>query len=162
MNVTKFSGLENRVPSPFFSGTGKSGSVPIFSSMKKAKVLIGIFFMVTSFSSYAGESAEDTTMAQQIRISVVEPVLIAHSICVNTNDCISRSLMRYSVAGHISWRVYSLSSREVIDEIFSKLLVVTKGLPRNKTYAVYVYSEKEQDAGFFAKPIAQLIIQGDK
>lgn len=130
--------------------------------LKEVLILCALALFVASMNVNAGESAEDTSIAQQIRTSVIEPTLFAHNICANTNDCVRRSVMRYSVAGHISWRIYTLSDREVITEMFSKLLVATKALPRNKTYAIYVYREKEQDVGFFEKPIAQLLIQGDK
>lgn len=129
---------------------------------ERLHVLCALALIITPMSVNAGESGEDTSIAQQIRVSVIEPALFAHNICLNTNDCTHRDVMRYSVAGHISWRIYTLSDRDAIAEMFSKLLVITKALPRSKSYAIYVYREKEQDVGFFGKPIAQLLIQGEK
>lgn len=125
-------------------------------------ILCALALFVTSVSAYAGESGEDTSIAQQIRVSVIEPTLFAHKICFDTNDCNHRAVMRYSVAGQISWRVYILSDRDAIAEMFTKMLAIIKTLPSRKNYAIYIYSEKEQDVGFFVKPIAQLLIQGEK
>ncbi|MDP2142564.1 MAG: hypothetical protein Q8J80_00385 [Gallionella sp.] len=131
--------------------------------MNKLSVFVaGVFLLMTYASSYAGESAEDTVIAQKIRVMALEPVLFRHGICADTADCDRRSVMRFTVAGNVAWRIYGVKHRYVIYELLSKQLDFVSKLPRNKSYSLYIYREEERDVGFFEKPIAQQTIQGEK
>lgn len=123
--------------------------------------ILVLTLLVSPVFAYAGESATSTALAQKIRVAVVEPVLISHKICADTNDCDQRAVIRFSVAGQISWRIYGLSDSVVVNELFSKLLLLARKLPKNNKYAIYAYREPESEVGLFSKPIAQLIIQGE-
>ncbi|MDD2684575.1 MAG: hypothetical protein PHY62_00260 [Gallionella sp.] len=134
-------------------------ATPLLISPLIASV-IGLLSLTISLSGC--ELGGDTKLAQKIRVEVIYLTLIKHKICSDKNSCELTNLARYTVGDQISWRIYSTTDRQIINDMFSNMLAFTKQLPRNKTFSISIYSVSEQDAGFFDKPIAQLFIQGEQ
>jgi hypothetical protein len=120
----------------------------------------GVLCLAISLSGC--ESGGDNLLAQKIRVGVIEPTLIKHKICSDTNNCERRHVAMYFVSNGAAWQIYGTTNRPFINEVFANMLAFTKQLPRNKTFSISIYSVSEQDVGFFGKPIAQLIIQGEQ
>lgn len=129
-------------------------------SKSKLLVVIGLLCLTTFLSGC--ESGGDNQLAQKIRGGVIEPTLIKYKICSDTVSCERRHVAMYSVSNGAHWQIYRTENREFINEVFSNMLAFTKKLPRNKTFSISIFSISEQDRGFFDKPIAQLIIQGEQ
>lgn len=129
-------------------------------SISKLLVLIVLLSLTISLSGC--ESGEDNRLAQKIRVEVIEPTLIKHKICTDTNSCERRHVAMYYVSNGVVWQIYGTANRPFINEVFSNMLAFTKQLPRNKLFSIAIYSISEDDAGFFGKPIAQLFIQGEQ
>lgn len=129
-------------------------------NMSKLLVSIGLLSLTISLSGC--ESGEDNRLAQKIRVGVIEPTLIKHKICPDTNSCERRHVAMYSVSNGVAWQIYGTTNRSFINEVFANMLAFTRQLPRNKTFSIWIYSVSEQDWDFFDKPIAKLTIQGEK
>ena len=127
------------------------------------KNLSNTLALIVLFVCLSGcESGRDTQLAQKIRVEVIYPTLIKHKVCITANSCELMNLCRYSLGDQIEWYIYSITDRQIINEMFENMSGFTKQLPRNKIFSISFYSTSEQDLGFFDKPIAKLSIQGEQ
>lgn len=108
------------------------------------------------------ESGRDNESAQKIRVGVIESTLIKHKVCSDLKDCVRRYNAHYHVSNGVVWEIYSVGNRQIINDVLSNMLAFSNQLPKNKTFSISFYSVSEQEVGFFDKPIAQLVIQGEQ
>lgn len=123
--------------------------------------ITGVLFLTIVLSG-CGESGTDTVLAQKIRIEVIEPTLVAHKICSDVSNCKEQYIAFYSVSDEVAWSIYGITDRQFINDVFSRILVFSKELPRNKRFSIRIYSQKRSAVGFYNKPTVELSFQGEK
>lgn len=129
-------------------------------NIRSLSLIVPVLLLVVLVSGC--ESGRDNQLAQKIRVEIIEPTLVKHRICSDTNSCERGNVAMYYVSNGVVWKIYGTTNRHFINEVFLNMLAFTKQLPRNKTFSISIYSISEQDVGFFDKPIAQLFIQGEQ
>lgn len=131
--------------------------------MNKIKTFItGVFLMITSLSSYAGESAKNSEIALKINRQVIQPVLIAHKICRDDRDCEHQNVAMWSAGTGIEFYIYGISDRKLISEILIVIIQASNQYPSNLQLAVKVFSHTHSERSVWKRPIAQLLIKGEK
>jgi hypothetical protein len=131
-------------------------------------VLTGIFLLMTSFSGYAGESVINTEIGNEIIKKAIFPVLIAHKICSGDQSSDAQSCWFHgdhiwmSAKGGIQFFIYGISDRKLINELLVAIIQASNQYPPDLQFSVDVFAHPYSERSIWKRPIAQLLIKGEK
>lgn len=132
--------------------------------IKKLKIILScIFFMLTSFSSYAGESAINTEIGNEITKKAIIPLLIVHKLCSDAQSCwFNDDHVKISAKVGVEFFIYGISDRKLINELVVAITQASNSYSDKLHLSVTVYAHAHAERSFWKSPIAELVIQGEK
>lgn len=132
--------------------------------MKKIKAfLMGIFLLMTPFGSFAGESAINTEIGNEIIKKAIIPVLMAHNICSGTQNCwFHDDHVKMSAKVGVEFFIYGMSDRKLINELLVAIIQASNQYPSSLPLSVDVFAHLHSERSIWKRPIAQLFIKGEK
>lgn len=117
---------------------------------------------MTTFSCYAGESVKNGEIALKIVRDVIQPVLIAHKICRNDQDCVRQDIAMWSAKAGVEFFIYGISNRKLINELLIVIARASDQYPPNLQLSVDVFAHTHSERSIWKRPVAQLLIKGEK
>ncbi len=131
--------------------------------MKKINtVLTGIFLLVASVNCFAGYAEKDGGARHQISKQVIAPILAAHGICRDDGDCDLKNVIKASSRVGLEFFIYGITDRKLINELLIAITQASNQYPSNLQLSVDVFSHPHSERSIWKRPIAQLLIKGEK
>jgi hypothetical protein len=132
--------------------------------MKNIKrFFIAVFLLMTPFSSFAGESAINTEIGNEITKKAIIPVLMAHKICSDAQNCwFHDDHVKMSAKVGVEFFIYGISDRKLINELLVAITQAINQYPPNLQLSVDVFAHPHSERSIWKRPIAQLLIEGEK
>lgn len=131
--------------------------------MKKIKtVLMGVFLLMISFSSYAGYAEKDGGARHEIIKQVIVPILVAYSVCRDNRDCDLNDVIKADSRIGMAFYIYGISDRKIINELLVAITQASNQYPPNLQLSVDIFAHPHSERSIWKRPIAQLVIKGEK
>ena len=132
--------------------------------MKRNKtILTGVLILMTSFSSYAGESAINTEIGNEIAKRTIIPVLIAHKLCSDAQSCwFNDDHVKMSAKTGVEFFIYGIADRKIINELLIAITQASNQYPSSLQLSVDLFSHPYSERSIWKRPVAQLSIKGWK
>lgn len=119
--------------------------------------------MMTSFSTYAGESAINTEIGNEIAKKAIIPVLMAHKLCSDAQTCwFNDDHVKMSAKTGVEFFIYGISDRKLINELLVAITQASNQYSSSLQISVDIFSHPHSERSIWKRPIAQLLIKGEK
>lgn len=131
--------------------------------MKKIwTILAGVFLMGASPSNYAGYAEKDDGARHEIIKQMIVPILVTHKICHDNKDCDLKDVIKADSRVGMAFYIYGVSDRKLINELLVAITQASNQYPPNLQLSVDVFAHPHSERSVWKRPIAQLLIKGEK
>jgi len=126
-------------------------------------ILTSILLLTISLSGFAGESAINTEIGNEIAKKTIIPVLIAHKLCREAQSCWANDdHIKMSAGGGVRFDIYGITDRKLVTELLVAIAEASNQYPAKLQISVDIFAHMFVEKSIWKDPIASMLIMGEK